>query len=550
MSSAAQGGKQRVLITQSTLVHIGGSEVQAFELAQYLQSQGYQVVIYAWVAADPMLKIVEDAGIQVLTSASASCNELHLTDFDLVWVQHEVLPRVLIDELAQGPVERPHFIFSHMSPYREVHLEQPYMYGLEDGLADMIVFNAQGTLDAQQAFFERRDKLALYPNPAPTAYSTTPHRMRDKLEAVLIVSNHAPEELLQAAELLRGQGLRVDVLKDVVGQQSQPTSPELLDKYDCVVSIGKTVQYCLVQGVPVFLYDRFGGPGYLNEDNFERTAYFNFSGRSKGQAPSLVEVMQEHAATEVEPSVLAQQIVEGYQAACAFQSQHRERFIAEYDIDTVWKQLMQELKKHRPEAFAMSDTYHSYLLRHTQMVADYNQSTQFAADPILCFYQQAVRVFLGNSQQMTAVNLTPHAYPLGAETHLSFQCEGQKVTRVDFGEQPCLIAGLEVKHQGAGRLEISTNADVDYEGVYFFLQMDPQVYITSPVGVGQMSVRAQVFPLSHIPPAVASKLAQEIRHRQIVQARQLDRWHCLMNNPFVRCILRVRKMLQHVIPKR
>ena len=60
------------------------------------------------------------------------------------------------------------------------------------------------------------------------------------------------------------------MLIDAIGSEKPAiTSAELLDHYDCVISIGKTVQYCLVQGIPVFLYDRFGGPGYLNESNYD-----------------------------------------------------------------------------------------------------------------------------------------------------------------------------------------------------------------------------------------------------------------------------------------
>jgi hypothetical protein len=83
------------------------------------------------------------------------------------------------------------------------------------------------------------------------------------------------------------------MLIDAIGSEKPAiTSAELLDHYDCVISIGKTVQYCLVQGIPVFLYDRFGGPGYLNESNYELAEYYNFSGRSKPDGYSLHEAMR------------------------------------------------------------------------------------------------------------------------------------------------------------------------------------------------------------------------------------------------------------------
>jgi hypothetical protein len=44
------------------------------------------------------------------------------------------------------------------------------------------------------------------------------------------------------------------------------------------VTIGKTVQYALVAGVPVYCYDTFGGPGWLSPENVEAAAANHFSG--------------------------------------------------------------------------------------------------------------------------------------------------------------------------------------------------------------------------------------------------------------------------------
>ncbi|WP_439565214.1 hypothetical protein, partial [Microcella sp.] len=52
-----------------------------------------------------------------------------------------------------------------------------------------------------------------------------------------------------------------------------------LDGHDAVVTIGKTTQYALVMGVPVYSYDHFGGGGWITEQNLEREHYGNFAGR-------------------------------------------------------------------------------------------------------------------------------------------------------------------------------------------------------------------------------------------------------------------------------
>ncbi len=56
-------------------------------------------------------------------------------------------------------------------------------------------------------------------------------------------------------------------------------TPEVLKDFDAVITIGRTVQYCLALGIPVYCYDRFGGPGWITESNIESASKFNFSGR-------------------------------------------------------------------------------------------------------------------------------------------------------------------------------------------------------------------------------------------------------------------------------
>jgi len=39
------------------------------------------------------------------------------------------------------------------------------------------------------------------------------------------------------------------------------------------------VQYCLLSQTPVYVYDHFGGPGYLTDENYTMAKHYNFSGR-------------------------------------------------------------------------------------------------------------------------------------------------------------------------------------------------------------------------------------------------------------------------------
>ena len=237
--------------------------MQAFELAQYLRKQGCQVTLFAWMCGSPMSDILQENGFRVLTPESEESSALSLSDFDIIWVQHETLPVQLLKEFVDNTAKSdPLMIFSHLSPYREVYIEHPYTFDLEAKLADVIVFNAPNTRDAQKSEFRSYERMMLYPNPAPLDFVASKHMQSSEMHKILVVSNHPPKELQEAMSLLSARGYQVDMLIDAIGSEKPAiTSAELLDHYDCVISIGKTVQYCLVQGIPVFLYDRFGGPG-------------------------------------------------------------------------------------------------------------------------------------------------------------------------------------------------------------------------------------------------------------------------------------------------
>ena len=99
-----------------------------------------------------------------------------------------------------------------------------------------------------------------------------------QLENIAIISNHLPEELYDAVRILKKNNINVDIW----GKEHNYTriTPEILSKYDLVITIGKTVQYALSMGIPVYNYDHFGGEGYLRLNNLDGEEFYNFSGRS------------------------------------------------------------------------------------------------------------------------------------------------------------------------------------------------------------------------------------------------------------------------------
>ena len=120
-------------------------------------------------------------------------------------------------------------------------------------------------------------KIMVLPNTAPDEFFDYNFKRPTKLKNIAIVSNHPPKELRVAVKSLRRHGIRTIYYG---GKNSVNVTPKLLSNFDCVVSIGKTVQYALAMGIPVYNYDHFGGNGYITMANIDEEERANFSGRS------------------------------------------------------------------------------------------------------------------------------------------------------------------------------------------------------------------------------------------------------------------------------
>jgi hypothetical protein len=152
------------------------------------------------------------------------------------------------------------------------------MPDLENAAASLVLANSDETAKALGQAGVKPELLRLFPNPAPAEFADDLTRGRAALERVVTISNHLPEEVRQ---LLQGLTDEHGIVTEHWGIGGHPrrVTPAALSEASAVITIGKTVQYCLLAGIPVFCYDHFGGPGWLSADCFEAAALRNFSGR-------------------------------------------------------------------------------------------------------------------------------------------------------------------------------------------------------------------------------------------------------------------------------
>ena len=237
---------------------------------------------------------------------------VEISDYDLIWSQHgQFLHNMANPNLLLN--WRGAFISVHLSYYHPI---ETYHYPIAKRFSSLRVFNADVTRDLLDGSDQSPDALVLR-NAAPLKFHREPKKYLQKLSRILVVSNHLPSELFDAIKHLDRNGIDVKI----IGQKynSKIIEPRDFSDVQAVISIGKTVQYALVSGLPVFCYDHFGGPGWLNDSNFERAEYFNFNGTC--------------SASKMTSEDIAQYIVSGYEEAFAF-SQRKWRYHSDrYNLD-------------------------------------------------------------------------------------------------------------------------------------------------------------------------------------------------------------------------
>ncbi|KAA0678254.1 hypothetical protein [Roseomonas genomospecies 6] len=206
---------------------------------------------------------------------TTDADDVALMEYDLVYCHHHQLPLLLPERLPDEVSSAPIIIYNHLSPFEL--FEAPGVVA-ERLLGRKSYCNSQETLDALKKFDTGTGRWQVLPNPAPDAFWLEERAPCEELTSLVAVSNHPPSEVAELLDRLEARGVRVTRIGFPWSRRR--VTPDDLIAHDAVLTIGKTVQYALAARCAVFCYDHFGGPGWLTEENFDRTAHDNFSGRS------------------------------------------------------------------------------------------------------------------------------------------------------------------------------------------------------------------------------------------------------------------------------
>ncbi len=244
-----------------------GSMMHICEIAKYLKSIGFDVTIAAVSITDEIKNYVKDIGInlvQVLDIPQKSFFDYglcyHFPILSFLLHQGVVIDKLIIGSLSSIlELEMPNLIYKYGIP---IHVHNASLK--EKFKKELLIYPSN---------------IYVMPNLVPIEYlNFKKQTSNDQIKNIAIVSNHIPKEIREATSLLALQKINIDIYGKADNYIA--ITPQILSQYDVIISIGKTVQYALALGIPVYNYDHFGGMGYINTENIKREEYYNFSGRS------------------------------------------------------------------------------------------------------------------------------------------------------------------------------------------------------------------------------------------------------------------------------
>ena len=262
--------KKRVLITVNNLCGFTGSELHTVDIAGQFIKHDYKVTIATFHARYPLLGLAEKIGANVIDIKK---QKLPFDFYDIFYAQHFAT--------ANEVIMNNNFSFGKLVCESLSSFEPYEALPLFSNTADFLVFIAENTRkkrikDLPEYPLERTFILNNY---AADSFFAEQKQICI-LKKIVIVSNNRTDELIDFSNIAEESGYVVDWIgKGNAISYTKMVESETLASYDIVITIGRTVQYCFAMGLPVYCYDRWGGPGYICEDNFDNSKANNFSGR-------------------------------------------------------------------------------------------------------------------------------------------------------------------------------------------------------------------------------------------------------------------------------
>jgi len=262
-----------ICILCSTLRNYAGSERIVYELSRTLSHLGHTISIGCIDIGDfyynEMSEYLITDGLELLNDEYDIVINLHWPSFFYFFKDGLKSKKII------------HFSLSAFEP-----LESPFK---GEDYFDLVICNSCET-ESQIKLITENINTKVFPNSIRTDNYVPKDRNR-KLERIIIVSNHPPEELLDAIPIFIDNGITVDLIGGTK-DNCVLINNDTLNQYDLVVTIGYTAVMAMSLKIPVYIYDHFGGDGWIG-DNLDENFHYNFSGRPNGIKRTELEIFED-----------------------------------------------------------------------------------------------------------------------------------------------------------------------------------------------------------------------------------------------------------------
>ena len=265
----------RVLLTTMAFNCWAGSQIVARDIAHLFRRAGVaEVTLFSNAIGGDIADMTAAWGVRLVDMRQSDWWRHLPATPDLVWGQHWPMLGAALRLAGVAPRLLVASTLSHYEPVEALLVAATS--------ADCLVANSVENASAQARILTDTtlSQLRVFPNSLDASWFSAPPSPPTVLQKVLIVSNHPPPEVVDMAEYLSRTGVEVDIIG--MGHAIREVDADIVDAADAVVSIGHSVQKAMARCRPVFVYDRFGGPGWLTPEGVAESEEYNHSGRSSG----------------------------------------------------------------------------------------------------------------------------------------------------------------------------------------------------------------------------------------------------------------------------
>lgn len=269
---------KKVLLTNYSLKGYSGSELDTISTANYFLRNGYEVDIFCYEYDNELIDKI-DKNIRIIRYHD---NKLLNDYYDIIWSHHFPLLYLV---LFIRKVKAKYIHYISLSSYLSIE-SLPLFY-------KNLSLNSCNSKESKGNFLKsgfKRNKINILYSSFENEWfmSNEPSKV---LKKICIISNHLPDELAQVADIMKKNGYLVDIYG--ILNDYRLVTPDIMKEYDLVISIGRSIYSGLSLNKACYVYDQFGGDGYITKNNIRKSLDYNFSGRYSSKKVSAQEIYED-----------------------------------------------------------------------------------------------------------------------------------------------------------------------------------------------------------------------------------------------------------------